>query len=119
MVFNLDLESRELLSQVGNGVLLGVVQISSRILFVFRADHNISADDRVFPGHRELLSANVIKANECWGFSFQLKEGKITRFYRNSMLNSQLPKFCISIEEMSDIIEALGVDTAEDFQYFP
>ena len=119
MVFTLDAESHSLLESVENGAFIGIIAESNGIVSVYHAGRRVSVQDRTFPGHREMLTVKTINATEYAGFSFQMRDGKLTRFYRNSVLNIRKPLQCLGFAEMEDIIEALGATRSDDFQAYP
>jgi hypothetical protein len=119
MALKLDAASRKLLITVGDELFIGVVKRASRVISLYRAGTLSSRKRRVFPSHEVLLAVGESTAHENHGFSFQIKNGRIRVFYRNSSLNLDRPGFCMAVEEMEDIIEALGLKLADDFADYP
>jgi hypothetical protein len=95
MAFHLDPESRKLLSNTFDGSILGVVRELTSMVTLFRVTHFVSLTDQSFPGHRELAIANHEYQHGYLGFSFAVKSGKLSSFYRNSVFNSQKPLYCL------------------------
>jgi hypothetical protein len=93
--------------------------VVSCTLSLYRASWQVSARKRAVPGHRQLLELGQLKAAGHMGFSFHVKGGKLSVFYRNSILNSGKPLNCLTHREMDDIIVALGLPIDDDFRSYP
>jgi hypothetical protein len=119
MTFRLDEAGIDLLRRLQHDLFLGVLEISSGTISLFIADRLCDPAKRTFRGHEDLLDCKVIPSKGMVGFSFQLKQGKIFRFYRNSVLNNNLPFYCLSDEDMDKIIEVCGLQVANDFESYP
>ena|ERR1700734_2395400 len=119
MPFRLDAESEQIIGVASKGVYVGVVHWPTKTVILYHAGPQASLSGRVVPGHQQLLELGAFEAAGHFGFSFSVKGGKLQAFYRNSILNLQKPRFCITHREMDGIIRALGLERADDFCSYP
>jgi len=89
------------------------------MITLYRAGQRTSVRQRIFAGHRQLLTAGEVPEHGCRGFSIEVKHGRLRAFYRNSILNIDLSEFCISIDEMDGIIGSLAMKLSDDFVSYP
>jgi len=117
---HLDARSRRLLASpsAADAVLLGI-RLGDRSISLFRAGPEINRRRGVCPGHHALMDKGLVSPGSARGFSFELRGRKVRRFYRNSILSSHVPFWCISAGEMASIIEACGLVVADDFESYP
>jgi hypothetical protein len=118
MHYKLDDWSRDLLGRVPPCLFIGVVA-DDRTVSLFYASFEIDPAARKFPGHESLVLAGMVRASRVRGFTFAVRDGRISRFYRNSILNQDLPASCISEQVMDAIIATLGLARADDFESYP
>jgi len=100
-------------------MFLGVLDLASGEVSLYYADRNCDPQQRRFPGHEELVRQGIIQTKAVRGFCFQLKGHQIWRFYRNSVLNGELPFSCLSAHEMDKIMAVLGLEMSDDFESYP
>jgi hypothetical protein len=118
VALRLDPHSRQLLVRHGTALFLGVV-VRRRDVFLFLAGREVDESRQTFPGHQALLDTGVVDAAGARGFSFQLRDGEVVRFYRNSILNRELASLCLPMRQVDMILEACGLNVAADFECYP
>jgi hypothetical protein len=106
-------------------VFLGVINESSRVVALYHYGDHKSPGDRTALGHQGLIELGEIDGIGQLGFSFQVKNGKLHEFCRYSSLNLKRQslrfgdEFCITDDEMDDIIELIGLRRASVFKVCP
>jgi hypothetical protein len=116
--FQLDADSRADLVTASDTLFLGVIHPDG-LLGLFHAAPQTDLRRRTFAGHRELLAHQQIPPSGCSGFSFEVKNGKLYRFYRISLLNQEFDDFAIPADMMYKVIDALALPQSDDFASFP
>jgi hypothetical protein len=119
MAYRLNSTSEQLIRGSPDALYLGVIEVVSGEIQLFVAGRAVDVGKREFPGHRELLQRGVISPAGNHGFFMQVRGGRLYRFYRNSIVNDDMPFCCLPAEEADTIAAACGIELAEDFECYP
>jgi hypothetical protein len=119
MPLTLDVDSRSLLYRAQDGLFLGVIRIKDSTVLLFRCASKGDPATNTYPDHRTLISSKGMSSFGHLGFCIDVRNRKLHRLYRNSVLNESLPLCILSQETEEELLAALAMQLSDDFKCFP
>jgi hypothetical protein len=111
--------ARSLLDRTKNGLFLGIIRVPDSTVFLFRCASAADPAQETFPDHRSLVASKGLPSQGHLGFCIDVRNQKLHRLYRNSVLNESLPLCILPQETEEALLAALAMQLSDDFKCFP